>query len=145
MQELLDYFGVDTDHISIRTSSYQGIGERSERIRVHGLGYIVKNVNANNALLIVDDVWDTGLSVEAVVRHLRAESRRNTPADIRIATAYYKPESNRTDLKPDYYVHETDQWLVFPHELDGLNADEIIKGKGDIGSRLAERIRTRQG
>ena len=145
VQELLDYFGVDTDHISIRTSSYQGIGERSERIRVHGLGYIVKNVNANNALLIVDDVWDTGLSVEAVVRHLRAESRRNTPADIRIATAYYKPASNRTDLKPDYYVHETDQWLVFPHELDGLNADEIIKGKGDIGPRLAERIRARQG
>ena len=33
VQELLDYFGVDTDHISIRTSSYQGIGERSERIR----------------------------------------------------------------------------------------------------------------
>ena len=61
VQELLDYFGVDTDHISIRTSSHQGIGERSERIRVHGLGYIVKNVNANNALLIVDDVRDTGL------------------------------------------------------------------------------------
>ncbi len=144
VQELLDYFGVETDHISIRTSSYEGIGSRSERIRVHGLGYVVKNVNAHNALLIVDDVWDTGLSVEAVIRHLRAESRRNTPADIRIATAYYKPNSNRTELKPDYYVHETDQWLVFPHELDGLTANEIIEGKGDIGPRLAQRIRARQ-
>ena len=29
VQELLHYFGVDSDHISIRTSSYTGIGERT--------------------------------------------------------------------------------------------------------------------
>jgi uncharacterized protein len=139
VQEVLDVHGVDTDHISIRTSSYQGIGERSERIRVHGLGYIVKNVNASNSLLIVDDVWDTGLSVQAVVRHLTAESRRNTPNDIRIATAYYKPGSNKTAIAPDYFVHETDRWLVFPHELHGLTREEILHGKGHVGP-LAERL-----
>jgi hypothetical protein len=26
---------------------------------------------------------------------------------------------------PDYYVHATEQWLVFPHELVGLSAEEI--------------------
>ena len=29
VQELLDYFGVVSDHIAIRTSSYEGIGKRS--------------------------------------------------------------------------------------------------------------------
>lgn len=144
VQELLDFYGVDTDHISIRTSSYRGIGERSNRIRVHGLGYIVKTVNAADSLLIVDDVWDTGLSVEAVVTHMRRESRRNTPHDIRVATAYYKPASNRTDIEPDYYVHETDRWLVFPHELHGLDAQEILEGKG-LSGPLAKRLRAQVG
>jgi hypoxanthine phosphoribosyltransferase len=139
VQEVLDHFGVDTDHISIRTSSYRGIGERSNKIRVHGLGYIVRTVNAHHSLLIVDDVWDTGLSVNAVITHLRAESRKNTPHDIRVATAYYKPESNQTDISPDYYVHETQSWLVFPHELHGLSAKEIAEGKQLSGS-LAERL-----
>ena len=30
VQELLHYFDVDSDHISIRTSSYTGIGERTD-------------------------------------------------------------------------------------------------------------------
>jgi len=139
VQELLDYSGVKSDHISIRTSSYRGIGQRGSSIRVHGLGYIVKNVNAENSLLIVDDVYDSGLSIQAVLDHLRRESRRNTPEDLRIATAYYKPANNKTGRAPDYYVHETDRWLVFPHELDGLSREEILAHKPGL-SRVIARI-----
>ena len=116
------------------------MGQRSSNIRVHGLNYIVKNVNAENALLIVDDVWDTGLSIQATIAHLREESRRNTPENIRIAAAYYKPGNNRTGLVPDYYVHETDKWLVFPHELHGLTREEILEHKA-TGVRLRDRLR----
>ena len=137
VQEVLDYFEVASDHIAIRTSSYSGIGKRTGAIRVHGLSYIVKNVNAEHSLLIVDDVWDTGLSIDAVITHLREESRRNTPHDIRIATAYYKPANNRTSMVPDYFVHETDRWLVFPHELHGLDASEILAHKPGVGALLA--------
>tara|TARA_Y100001934_G_scaffold255757_1_gene323094 strand:- start:2672 stop:3259 length:588 start_codon:yes stop_codon:yes gene_type:complete len=143
VQELLDYFGVVSDHIAIRTSSYEGIGKRSHNIRVHGLNYIVKNVNAEHSLLIVDDVWDTGLSIDAVIEHLAEESRRNTPHDIRVATAYYKPQNNKTDRAPDFYVHETDRWLVFPHELHGLEADEILTQKPGVAAIL-DRIRAAQ-
>jgi uncharacterized protein len=143
VQELLDYFGVSADHIAIRTSSYEGIGKRSHSIRVHGLNYIVKNVNAEHSLLIVDDVWDTGLSIDAVIKYLGEESRRNTPYDIRVATAYYKPENNKTDRAPDFFVHETDRWLVFPHELHGLDRDEILTQKPGVGAIL-ERIRAAQ-
>jgi hypothetical protein len=38
---------------------------------------------------------------------------------------YYKPSRNTTTFAPDYYVRETDHWLVFPHELMDLTPDEI--------------------
>lgn len=137
VQELLDYFGVHTDHISIRTSFYKGIEKRQSRIRVHGLQYVVDNVAADEELLIVDDVYDTGLSIKAVIDNLAKRARRNTPRDIRVATAYYKPRSNRTDRVPDYFVHETDKWLVFPHELVGLSREEILASKPGIDSIAA--------
>ena len=73
VQELLDFFGVQTDHIAIRTSFYRGIGRPGSRIRVHGMQYIIDNVNADQSLLIVDDVFDTGLSIDAVISHLRRQ------------------------------------------------------------------------
>ena len=62
VQELLKYHGYPSDHIAIRTSSYTGIEEQSDEIRVHGLHYVIENVNAENSLLIVDDVFDSGRS-----------------------------------------------------------------------------------
>ena len=129
VQELLDFFGVKTDHIAIRTSFYRGIARTGSRIRVHGMQYIIDNVNADQSLLIVDDVFDTGLSIDAVISHLRRKARRNAPLDTRVATVYYKPSNNRTEREPDYYVHETDRWLVFPHELHGLTREEILRNK----------------
>jgi hypoxanthine phosphoribosyltransferase len=138
VQELLDYFDIKTDHIAIRTSYYTGINERAPQVRVHGLNYVVKNLNHDDSLLVVDDVYDSGLSIEAIIAELERSCRRNMPADVRIATAYYKPGNNRTDRAPDYFVHETDKWLVFPHELRGLTLTEIKKNKPGIRSVLAK-------
>lgn len=129
VQEILDNLGVKTDHISIRTSSYVGIGERGKEVRVHGLDYIIRNVNAPDSLLIVDDVFDSGLSVKAVIDTLKEKARLNTPGDIRIATPWFKPANNQTDLEPDYYLHKSDDWLVFPHELNGLDREEMLQNK----------------
>lgn len=129
VQEMLDFYGVHTDHISIRTSSYSGKTRLEAPVRVHGLDYLINNINADDALLIVDDVYDTGLSVQGVMNTLKAKARRNAPTEIRIATPYFKPSKNRTSLTPHYYIHETDQWLVFPHEIDGLNRAEMAEYK----------------
>jgi len=129
VQELLEYYGVETDHISIRTSSYIGIGEQSKTVRVHGLDYLIQRMNAEDSLLLVDDVFDSGNSLKAVLEALRAKSRKNLPRDIRIATVYYKPTKNQTDLAPDYYIHDTDRWLVFPHEVEGMTMAEITEHK----------------
>lgn len=129
VQEILDYYGVHTDHIAIRTSSYIGMQQQKE-VKVHGLEYIINNINAEDSLLIVDDVFDSGRSIDAIVNHLRAKCRRNTPEIIKIATVFYKPKRNVTSLVPDFYCRETDDWLVFPHELSDMSRDEIRTHKG---------------
>ncbi|MBL4693159.1 MAG: hypothetical protein JKY92_07510 [Magnetovibrio sp.] len=129
VQELLAYKGIETDHISIRTSSYTAIEEQSDDVRVHGLHYIIENVNAGDSLLIVDDTFDTGRSVGAVIDAIKDLSRANAPGTIRVATVYYKPTKRKVDFEPDYYVQITDKWLVFPHELQGLSKAEIERHK----------------
>jgi len=131
VQEYLEFKGIETDHISIRTSSYTGIDEQSD-VHVYGEGYLVDTLNADDRLLIVDDVFDSGRSIDALLKVLNAKCRRNFPAEAKIATVYFKPSRNTTDLTPDFYLHECDDWLVFPHELCGLS-DEEVALKGESG------------
>ena len=132
VQEMLVHFDIPTDHISVRTSLYTGVGETAGRVRVHGLDYLVKNLNAENALLIIDDVYDSGRSIEAVIQQLTRRTRRNTPEQIKVAAPWYKPDNNATDRVPDYYIHTTDKWLVFPHEVQDLTPEELAQGKPEL-------------
>jgi hypoxanthine-guanine phosphoribosyltransferase len=77
----------------------------------------------------VDDVYSSGLNVKAVIDRLSYRTKRNMPRDVRVAVPWYKPSNNRTDRVPDYYLHETDKWLVLPYELNGLTEDEIYRNK----------------
>jgi hypothetical protein len=133
VQEILAYCGVDADHIAIRTSSYTGVDQRSA-VAVHGLDYIIKKICYDDRVLIVDDVFDTGNTFAAVLRELSQRARGNTPGDMRIAAPWYKPSRNETDLVPDYYLHETTEWLVFPHELDALSQDEMKIARPELHS-----------
>lgn len=129
VQEVLEYNGIECDHIAIRTSSYTGIDQQSRTVRVHAIDYLVSMLNADDGLLLIDDVFDSGRSLEAVIAELRRRCRRNFPEQIKIATVYYKPTRNRSSLRPDYFIRETDQWLVFPHEICGLSREEILAHK----------------
>ena len=136
VQEFFEYKNTPTDHIAVRTSSYYGINQQSKEIKVHGLHYLIENANAGDSLLIVDDVFDSGRSVEALIKQIEVLMRLNTPKEIRIATPWYKPANNKTDIVPDYFVNESDEWLVFPHELAGLSKEEIIEGKSELSNIL---------
>jgi len=134
VQEYFDFKKVETDHIAVRTSSYYGINKQNKKIKVHGLHYIVENANAGDGLLIVDDVFDSGRSVYALKEELAKLMRLNMPTDVRIACPYYKPQNCAVPLTPDYFIHKSDEWLVFPHEVSGLTQEEIIAGKGDLAN-----------
>lgn len=129
VQEVLEYCGMPCDHLAIRTSSYAAIDEQADQVRVHAVDYLVSRLAAADQLLLIDDIFDSGRSLQAVLDVLRQRCRRNMPENVRIATVYYKPTRNRTAIKPDYFVRETDEWLVFPHELQGLTREEILANK----------------
>jgi hypoxanthine phosphoribosyltransferase len=138
VQEGLEHFGVDTDHIAIRTSysgqpRYSEMVGRADQIRVHGLQYLLENLSSKHSLLIVDDVYSTGSSVAAVIRQLERKTRRNMPHDIRIASVWYRP-NERTLRAPDYFVRETNDWLILPYELSGMSIDELRRYRPELGS-----------
>jgi len=136
VQEILNYCGVESDHIAIRTSSYVGVDERGA-VTVHGLNYIIKKICHDDLVLIVDDVFDTGNTIAAVIAELSKRARGNTPDDLRVAVPWYKPSRNETAIEPDYFIRETDKWLVFPHELDALTPDELLIKRPEI-SKIIE-------
>ncbi|NKB75493.1 MAG: hypoxanthine phosphoribosyltransferase [Gammaproteobacteria bacterium] len=140
VQEILSYAGIKADHIAIRTSSYEsGIDQRSRTIRIHGMSYLVRNASYEDRLLIVDDVFDTGHTIDAVIDYLQSRTRRNTPRDIRVAVPYYKPARSEVERVPDYFIHETEQWIKFPHSLEGLTEAEIQEHRPDIYDVLYNR------
>jgi len=138
VQEYFEYRGTSTDHIAIRAASYTGINQQSETIQVDGLEYVAEHTGHEDALLLVDDVFDSGRSMEAVIKALSEMTGRDCRKQIRIACPWYKPGNNRTDLVPDYYLHETGDWLVFPHELAGLTREEIAAGKPALAQILKQ-------
>ena len=98
---------------------------------------ISENVE-NKIVLVVDDVADSGKSLIAAMEHIK----NMNPKEIRTATLYYKKHSI---LKPDYYIRETQSWVVYPWEYgefvaymynqmrDTTNVKEISKRLKDIG------------
>ncbi len=135
VQECLQYLGVETNHISIRTSysgadTYQQmIANPEAQIRVHGTQYLLENLNADDRLLIVDDVYSSGLTIQAVIKRLKQRLKRNMPKQVKSTAIWYKSDKNQTEQSPDFYLHETDNWLVLPYELKGLSLDEINQNK----------------
>ena len=72
VQECLQYLGVETDHIAIRTS-YRGMDDYHARlksgaeIRVHGLQYLIENINREDSLFVIPTIslkldWMEGAS-----------------------------------------------------------------------------------
>lgn len=135
VQECLQYLNIPTDHIAIRTSyrglaSYQQMVDNPEtEIRIHGTQYLLDTLSHDDSLLIVDDVFSSGLTTSAVVRRLQSRLKNNMPKDVRIAVPWYKPLHNRTTITPDFFVNTTNDWLVMPYELSGLTFAEIAENK----------------
>lgn len=127
VQEVMEFLGLGCDHIAIRTSSYSGMNQRPQ-VEVHGLEYLQRTLKPEDALLIVDDVFDTGLSMDQVLKELQTLFGAGMPT-VKLAMPYFKPVHNQTRRVPDYYLHTTADWLVFPHELLGLNDSEVMHSK----------------
>jgi len=131
IHEGLSYLGINAKHFALRTSYYDNNNQRKSTVQIDQIDTFAAQFTDAERLLIVDDVFDSGNTLKAVVQHIQGNHSVITPKQIKIATPYFKPKQNQTELSPDFYLHETDEWIVFPHELMGLSANEIKHHKPD--------------
>lgn len=133
VQECLQTLGVATDHIAVRTS-YEGRSGYEEGVRmkrpinVHGTRHLVDRLEAEDRLLIVDDVYSSGRHSAAVIELLQQRLRFNMPSDVRVAAPWFRP-SGTGSSRPDFCIEETSDWLVLPYEISGLTRREIEEHK----------------
>ena len=130
---------------NVRVEFYVGVAEtKGEPVITQPLSVPVEG----RRVLIMDDVADTGKSLRLVRDHVE----KNGAAEIKLATIYYKPWS---EIKPDYYVRETEAWIVFPWErketvrnmverckVKGIPLEEVKRRliEGGFDQRLLERF-----
>lgn len=134
MHEFFKVVGFDVVHIPLKCFSYTGIDTSSEEVRFEHGDAVFKLLDKDTKVLVIDDVFDTGRTAQAVKSRIDASG-----AQMRIATVYWKPEKNRTNLVPDYYAKDIgNEWLVFPHEIDGLSNDEIAEKNPFLAKLLSE-------
>ena len=101
---LSDILGVKKVGI-LGISFYKGLGETEEKPEItQDLSIDVKG----SSILLVDDVADSGKSLKAAKKYLQ------DGGIIKTATLHYKP---RSEYKPDYFVHSTSAWIVYPWEV----------------------------
>ena len=133
VHEFLKVTGWSVRHLPLKCSSYTGIGENQGGVEFAMGDAVFESIRPGDRVLVVDDVFDTGKTAAAMKKRLDAAG-----AEMRMACVYWKPLKNTTDLKPDYFVRDLGlEWIVFPHELEGLSDAEIAEKDPELAKLIA--------
>lgn len=106
---LVDLPQVEIDFTQL--SSYGAASDTSGQIRL--LKDITLDIRGKN-VLIVDDILDTGLSLQFLYRHLLARQ----PQSLKICVMIDKQERRRADIHADYTCHTTRSGFLVGYGLD---------------------------
>jgi uncharacterized protein len=132
VHEFFVYKGLRKEHIPVTCTSYAGL-RQTQPPEIRFSAQQLERFRPGCRVLILDDIFDTGRTAMRVREILEARG-----AEARVATLFWKPDRNCTSGRPDYYLHETRQWIVFPHELDGLTREEVRRKDAAIYALLHE-------
>ncbi|MCR5723804.1 MAG: phosphoribosyltransferase [Treponema sp.] len=120
-------------YAAVVARSYTDVHE-SEAIRIDGWTYSPEHLRAGDKILLVDDIFDTGRTLNYLVKTLLEKGvPRN---DIKVVVHDYKYFTNKKDqlpVQPDYWCRkfeitkpEEDRWIHYmSHELVGLSKEDL--------------------
>ncbi|MHC1693378.1 MAG: phosphoribosyltransferase [Sphaerochaetaceae bacterium] len=127
-------------YAAVVARSYENMKMETE-VRIDGWTYSPEHLRTGDKILIVDDIFDTGKTVNALVNIMLSKGiPRN---DIKVAVFDYKipnfKNTPRLPIQPDYYCRkhvlnsrEDEAWIHYMnHEFIGLTSDEIDKCYSD--------------
>lgn len=100
-----DYFHILLDFFALDVKLYDGVNKRKEKPII---GPFTLPFIRGKKILIVDDIYDSGKTMNAVLEYLKGE-------DIKTATLMWKETAKG---KPNYYaeVAKDKEWVIFPWE-----------------------------
>lgn len=104
---------IDTKtQIGFMTTSSYGHGEESTGV-VKVVNDIPDNIEGLD-VLIVDDIIDTGITMDFVINHVKALGAKS----VKTCTLLDKPSRRKVDLKPDYCCFEIEDLFVVGYGLN---------------------------
>ena len=136
-------------YAAVVARSYTDVRE-SGKIMVEGWTYAPEHLRVGDKVLLVDDIFDTGLTINHLAEIIMA---RGLPRrDLKVAVhdyKYFRDKPEQLAVQPDYWcrkhdlsIYDEDMWIHYmSHELMGLKADELetyyYKHDPDLRSALA--------
>jgi len=122
IHEFLKATGWGVEHLPLKCASYTGIGQNEGEVKIIHGDIVFGMLRKGDKVLVVDDVFDTGKTAAAIKGEMD-----KIGVEMRMACVYWKPLKNKTALKPDFFAKDVGlEWLVFPHEIEGLTKEEIV-------------------
>lgn len=97
------------DVYSVNSILYEGT-EKKEKINL----FNIPNLENRKKVLIVDDIVDSGESMEYILEKL---SDLYPHCEFKVATIFYKKTAS---MQPDFKVREAKDWIEFFWEVDLL-------------------------
>lgn len=120
------------DVSTMQIEFYTGIGETAKTpVITQSLPVSIRS----ERILIVDDVVDTGETLELAIKYLQYHGA----ASIHSASLAAKPWAKQ---QPDFSVRQTEAWVIFPHEIREMIGilEKLWASKGDDGAKITAQL-----
>lgn len=137
-----EYFKIITKRNNLHPALYAGVVGRSysdiaqhTKVYIDGWTYPPENLRPGDKILLVDDIFDSGRTINCLVETLM-NSRGFNRNDIKVVVhdyKYFTYYDEQLPIQPDYYCRkfeitkpEENRWIHYlSHELVGLTTEEL--------------------
>jgi len=122
-------------YASVVARSYTGVRESAE-VKVEGWTYPPEYVRTGDKVLLVDDIFDTGKTINHLANVIMGKGIPRNSLKVAVHDyKYFYDKAEQLPVQPDYWcrkhelsVNDEDIWIHYmSHELIGLTQEELEK------------------
>lgn len=138
MADLLRRIPLPLELACIVASSYRGGTTSTGKVELGGFDY--SRLNGRH-VLVLDDILDSGLTLDTLTRDLKASAR---PIDVRVCVLLSKRKYRERNLTADYVAFEIEDEFVVGYGLDFAERYRNLPCIGILDQRVANATKVTQ-